>query len=109
MANAEIFKGLTKAILAVGEKQSTDDKRVVTASELTLIAVAQDGKVQPLAIVFPLFGVDFIMLPEGTVALSDPDSSEGDEAYLDLQDAETLKRIDSYLKWRIDTLGEIGL
>lgn len=109
MANAEIFKGLTKAILAVGEKQSTDDKRVVTASELTLIAVAQDGKVQPLAIIFPLFGVDFIMLPEGTVALSDPEATDGDEAYLDLQDAETLKRIDSYLKWRIDTLAEVGL
>lgn len=109
MANAEIFKGLTKAILAVGEKQSTDDKRVVTASELTLIAVSQEGKVQPLAIVFPLFGVDFIMLPEGTVALSDPEASDGDEAYLDLQDVETLERIDSYLQWRIEALSTIKL
>lgn len=109
MANAEIFKGLTKAILAVGEKQSTDDKRVVTASELTLIAVSQDSKVQPLAIVFPLFGVDFIMLPEGTVALSDPEASDGDEAYLDLQDVETLERIDSYLQWRIEALSTIKL
>lgn len=109
MANSEIFKGLTKAILAVGEKQSSDDKKVVTFSELTLIAVSQEGKTRPLAIVFPLFGIDFIMLPEGTVALSDPEATDDDESYLDLQDDETLKRIDSYLKWRIDTLTEIGL
>jgi hypothetical protein len=109
MANAEIFKGLTKAILAVGEKQSSDDKRIVTASELTLIAVSQDGKIRPMAIVFPLFGVDFIMLPEGTIALSDPESTDEDDSYLDLQDEETLKRIDFYLHWRIETLTEVGL
>jgi hypothetical protein len=102
----KIFTSLAKAIVDKGERQSIDTERVITMSELTLIVSVASGKAVPRAIIFPLFGMDFVMLADGTVSFADPDESDD---YLDLTSSRIATTVQKFLTWRLTSLEELSI
>lgn len=109
MITKETFKKLVLALAEHGivESRVIDDVqyKAYKVSELTLILSQFKEKWTPEGISFELFGNDFFISPDGSIAISDSDDQDAE--VFSLNDNELMAVVTSFLKWRLSVISRL--
>lgn len=106
MLARETFKKLVVIMSKLGSLESKNidgvEYRAYHLSELTLVLARFGRGWTPEGLMFEMLGSEMFLTPDGNVSVTDDEDPEN--GVYDLQDAELLGLVSSFLKWRLNVI-----